>query len=74
MGFTGGLVVNGILIWFSGFTILKELKEIIKHRYDLTEVLIVNATVCKLPAVFRYPVDELFQNTSDTPSVTSIGV
>ena len=26
------------------------------------EVLIVKATVCKLPAVFRYPVDELFQN------------
>jgi hypothetical protein len=26
------------------------------------EVLIVNATVCKLPAVFRNPVDELFQN------------
>ena len=31
------MVVNGILTWFSGFTILKELKEIIKHPYDLTE-------------------------------------
>ena len=37
MGVTGTLVVNGILTWFSGFTILKELKEIIKHPYDLTE-------------------------------------
>ena len=37
MGVTGTLVVNGILTWFSGFTVLKELKEIIKHTYDLTE-------------------------------------
>ena len=37
MGVTGSLVVNGILTWFSGFTILKELNEIIKHPYDLTE-------------------------------------
>ena len=37
MGVTGSLVVNGILTWFSGFTILKELKEIIRHPHDLKE-------------------------------------
>lgn len=32
------------------------------------------ATVCKLPAVFRYlVVDELFQNARDAMKVTSIG-
>ena len=37
MGVTGSLVVNGILTWLSGLTMLKELKEVIKHPYDLTE-------------------------------------
>lgn len=39
-------------------------------KYRPSEV----ATVCKLPAVFRYlVVDELFQNARDAMKVTSIG-
>ena len=38
------------------------------------EVLIIKATVCKLPAVFRYAVDELFQNASGALKVISIRV